>query len=95
MNKRTNTIALYSYYITITNIVKMPTVRVLSITQRSHGDYQSDGLKYLRATINTLLFNVGNDCIQNGQDFVASVTLSKQGENYSLGHNEEEKSKEL
>jgi len=72
----------------------MPTVRVLSITQRSHGDYQSDGLKYLCTTINTLLFNGINDCIQNGQDFVASVTLSKQGENYSFGHNEEEKSKE-
>ena len=31
------------------------------------------------------------DCIQNGQNLAASVTLSKQRSENGLGHNEEEK----
>ena len=45
--------------------------------------------------INILLLNISNDTIENGQDFIASVTLSQQGENNGLRHNEEEKCSEL
>ena len=51
--------------------------------------------KYLRATINILLLNVLDDVIENAQDFVASVTLSEQGKNHGLGHNNEAKCSEL
>ena len=38
---------------------------------------------------------IGGECIQNGQDFAASVTLSQQRKHHGLGHNKEEKCCEL
>ncbi len=43
--------------------------------------------KHLSATINTLLFNVGDDNIEDGQKFVTSVTLCEHRKDNLLGHN--------
>lgn len=51
--------------------------------------------KDLSATINTLLLNVGDDNIEDGQNLITSVTLCQHGEDNGLGHNEEEKCCEL
>jgi len=41
------------------------------------------------------LLNALDDCIENAQDLVTSVTLCEQGKNQGLGHNKEAKCSEL
>ena len=51
--------------------------------------------EHLSATINTILLNVGDDNIEDGQNLITSVTLSQHGKDNGLGHNNEEKCCEL
>lgn len=55
----------------------------------------STNCKDLSATINIRLLNVGDDDIEDRQDFVASVTLCQQREDNLLGHNAIKKCSEV
>ena len=55
----------------------------------------STNCKDLSATINIRLLNVGDDNIEDGQDFVTSVTLCQHREDNLLGHNAVKKCSEL
>ena len=51
--------------------------------------------EHLSTTINILLLNVGDDNIEDGQDFFTSVALGQHGKDNGLGHNNEEQCCEL
>ena len=51
---------------------------VPQVTPRGRTVDYTLGSKYLRATFNTFVLNIGNKCIKNRQDFITVVTLCKE-----------------
>lgn len=60
------------------------------VIQRAHSCYLQCCIVFGNV-INILLFNIGNQCIKNTQDFGASVTLCQQRKNHRLRHNNKER----